>query len=132
MILTGARHGRAWSTASRTSAAAPCRCWAVAALLGGGAALLGVYAWHAAAHAARDPRPEAVPDPTFFASVVGGAFMRMGMGATPFLLALLLQVAFGLSPLQAGTDDLRQRRRRPGDEDQRAADPGPVRLQATR
>ena len=28
--------------------------------------------------------------------------MRMGMGATPFLLALLLQVAFGLPPLQAG------------------------------
>jgi hypothetical protein len=28
--------------------------------------------------------------------------MRMGMGATPFLLALLLQVAFGLSALQAG------------------------------
>ena len=28
--------------------------------------------------------------------------MRMGMGATPFMLALLLQVAFGLSALQAG------------------------------
>jgi hypothetical protein len=34
--------------------------------------------------------------------VVGGTFMRMGVGATPFLLALLLQVAFGLSPFQAG------------------------------
>jgi MFS family permease len=39
---------------------------------------------------------------TFRASVVGGAFMRMGMGATPFLLALLLQIGFGLSPFQAG------------------------------
>jgi Na+/melibiose symporter-like transporter len=39
---------------------------------------------------------------TFFASVIGGAFMRMGVGATPFMLALLLQVAFGLSALQAG------------------------------
>jgi Na+/melibiose symporter-like transporter len=28
--------------------------------------------------------------------------MRMGMGATPFLLALLLQIAFGLSAFQAG------------------------------
>jgi Na+/melibiose symporter-like transporter len=28
--------------------------------------------------------------------------MRMGMGATPFMLAMLLQVAFGLTALQAG------------------------------
>jgi hypothetical protein len=28
--------------------------------------------------------------------------MRMGMGANPFMLALLFQVAFGLSPFQAG------------------------------
>ena len=34
--------------------------------------------------------------------MVGGTFMRMGVGATPFLLALLLQVAFGMSPFQAG------------------------------
>jgi len=39
---------------------------------------------------------------TFFASVVGGTFMRMGVGATPFLLMLLLQGAFGLSAFQAG------------------------------
>ena len=40
--------------------------------------------------------------PTFFASVVGGGFMRIAMGATPFMLAMLLQVGFGLSALQAG------------------------------
>src|SRR5690606_26422377 len=39
---------------------------------------------------------------TFMASVVGGAFMRVAMGATPFMLAMLLQVGFGLSALQAG------------------------------
>lgn len=39
---------------------------------------------------------------TFFASVVGGGFMRIAMGATPFMLAMLLQVGFGLSALQAG------------------------------
>ena len=71
-------------------------------LLGVGLALLAVYA----AYARRTPH--AILDlnlfkiPTFFASIVGGTFMRMGVGATPFLLALLLQVAFGMSPFQAG------------------------------
>lgn len=40
--------------------------------------------------------------PTFRAAVVGGAFFRLIPGATPFLLAMLFQVAFGLSALQAG------------------------------
>ena len=68
----------------------------------GGALCLALYTWHA------KRTPWAVLDlsllrtQTFNASVVGGAFMRMGMGATPFLLALLLQIGFGLSPFQAG------------------------------
>jgi EmrB/QacA subfamily drug resistance transporter len=76
--------------------------WLVPATMGGGLALLGLYA----AHAKRTPY--AILDlslfriKTFYASVVGGTFMRMGVGATPFLLALLLQVAFGMSPFQAG------------------------------
>jgi MFS family permease len=76
--------------------------WIVPGLMAGGLALLGVYAWHA------KRTPYAILDltlfrtKTFFASVVGGTFMRMGVGATPFLLALLLQVAFGMSPFQAG------------------------------
>jgi len=39
---------------------------------------------------------------TFRVSIFGGGFIRLGLGATPFLLALLLQVGFGLSPLTAG------------------------------
>ena len=39
---------------------------------------------------------------TFRASVVGGGFMRLAMGANPFLLALLFQVALGMNALQAG------------------------------
>ncbi|HXV00537.1 MAG TPA: DHA2 family efflux MFS transporter permease subunit [Caulobacteraceae bacterium] len=76
--------------------------WAIAAMMGGGAALLALYVWHAARIA--DPILDLglLKIRTFTASVVGGAFMRMGMGATPFMLALLLQVAFGLSALQAG------------------------------
>jgi MFS family permease len=57
-------------------------------------------------HARRTPAP--VLDfslfriPTFRASVIGGFMFRLGIGALPFLLPLLLQVGFGLSPLQSG------------------------------
>ena len=40
--------------------------------------------------------------PTFRASVLGGFLFRTGIGATPFLLPLLFQMAFGLSPFQSG------------------------------
>lgn len=40
--------------------------------------------------------------PTFLASVSGGNLCRFAIGATPFLLAILLQVDFGMSALSAG------------------------------
>ncbi len=57
-------------------------------------------------HARRHPHP--VLDlnlfrlRTFRAGVVGGSLFRIGIGATPFLLPLMLQLGFGLSPLQSG------------------------------
>jgi EmrB/QacA subfamily drug resistance transporter len=75
--------------------------WQTPVLLGGGIVFLLIYAWHA------NHTPHAILDlklfkiPTFFSSIVGGTFMRMGVGATPFLLMLLLQVAFGMSAFQA-------------------------------
>ena len=39
---------------------------------------------------------------TFFASVVGGFLYRIGVGALPFLLPLMLQLGFGLNPMQSG------------------------------
>jgi MFS family permease len=41
--------------------------------------------------------------PTFFASVAGGFIFRLGLGALPFLLPLMLQVGFGMTPFQSGT-----------------------------
>ena len=76
---------------------------AVAGLVLGGAALLALYA----AHARREPN--AILDlsllnfPTFFAGVVGGFLFRLGIGAIPFLLPLLLQIGFGLSPFESGS-----------------------------
>lgn len=71
-------------------------------LLACGLVLLGFYVGHAAR------TPHAVIDLSIFrkasfqASVIGGGFMRVAMGANPFLLAMLLQVAFGLSAFAAG------------------------------
>jgi Na+/melibiose symporter-like transporter len=41
--------------------------------------------------------------PTYRASLLGGTLMRLGVGAGPFLMPLLLQVALGWTPLQAGS-----------------------------
>ncbi len=40
--------------------------------------------------------------PNFRSTIVGGTFFRLGIGATPFLLPLMLQVSFGLSPFESG------------------------------
>jgi EmrB/QacA subfamily drug resistance transporter len=77
--------------------------WAVAALIVGGLLLLMLYVRHAR-HA---PAPiidlSLLKLPTFYAGVVGGFFFRMGIGAIPFLMPLLLQLGFGLSPFQSGS-----------------------------
>ena len=73
------------------------------------AALIGVGALAAAAyvlHAKRTPAPildlRLLQRPTFRASIFGGFMFRLGVGALPFLLPLLLQLGFGLSPFQSG------------------------------
>nr|WP_210307033.1 MDR family MFS transporter [Paenochrobactrum gallinarii] len=38
----------------------------------------------------------------FRTSVVGGSIFRLGVGAVPFLLPLMFQVGFGLTPFQSG------------------------------
>jgi EmrB/QacA subfamily drug resistance transporter len=76
--------------------------WAVACLFFGGFGCGAMY-W---LHARRNP--DAILDlslfkvQTFTAAVVGGSFMRFAMGATPFLLAMLLQIGFGFTPFEAG------------------------------
>jgi len=73
-----------------------------AACIVAGAATLAAYAWHAR----RTPHP--VIDlalfrlPTFHNGVLVGSLFRIGIGATPFLLPLLLQLGFGLNPLESG------------------------------
>ena len=68
-----------------------------------GLAICGVYIWHAnrVAHPVIDLRLLRIP--TFRAGVIGASFFRIGIGAIPFLLPLMLQLGFGLSSFQAGT-----------------------------
>jgi EmrB/QacA subfamily drug resistance transporter len=40
--------------------------------------------------------------PTFAAATLSGGLARMGIGALPFLLAMLLQLVFGLTPFASG------------------------------
>ncbi|MBF9234044.1 DHA2 family efflux MFS transporter permease subunit [Microvirga alba] len=58
-------------------------------------------------HARRTPYPvlqlRLLKIPTFRASVLGGSLFRVGIGAIPFLLPLMLQIGFGLSPLASGS-----------------------------
>ena len=40
---------------------------------------------------------------TFRGAVAGGLLFRIGVGATPFLLPLMLQLGFGMTPFQSGS-----------------------------
>lgn len=57
-------------------------------------------------HARRTPFP--LLDPKLFrhrlfrSTIIGGSLFRIGVGAVPFLLPLMLQLGFGLSPFQSG------------------------------
>ena len=75
----------------------------VAALVMGGACFIAAYLVHArhTANPALDLTLFRLP--TFFASVAGGFIFRLGLGALPFLLPLMLQVGFGMTPFQSGT-----------------------------
>jgi EmrB/QacA subfamily drug resistance transporter len=57
-------------------------------------------------HARRTPNPllalDLFQNQTFRTSVIGGGLFRIGVGAVPFLLPLMLQIGFGLTPFQSG------------------------------
>ena len=60
------------------------------------------YFLHAKAHVAPLIDFTLMRVPTFKVSVIGGTLFRIGIGAIPFLLPLMLQLGFGLSPVQSG------------------------------
>jgi EmrB/QacA subfamily drug resistance transporter len=76
--------------------------WLSAALLACG----GVCVFFYMRHAKRVDHPiidfALLRIPTYAAATLGGFIFRIGVGALPFLLPLMLQVGFGLSPLKSG------------------------------
>jgi MFS family permease len=67
-----------------------------------GSALLAGYVRHALRHPHPLLRLDLLRVPTYRAGVLGGSLFRIGIGATPFLLPLMLQLGFGLDPLESG------------------------------
>jgi EmrB/QacA subfamily drug resistance transporter len=74
----------------------------VAALLGVGTASAAAYIVYARHKAAPILDLGLLKLPTFRASIFGGFLFRLGIGALPFLLPLLLQIGFDLTPFQSG------------------------------
>src|ERR1700758_2287779 len=74
----------------------------VAALVGVGSISMTLYVIHA--RRTRSPVLDfsLLRLPTMRAAIIGGFLFRLGIGALPFLLPLLMQVGFGLSPFQSG------------------------------
>lgn len=74
----------------------------VVALVAGGATFMLAYIVHArrTANPALDFTLFRLP--TFRASIIGGFAFRLGIGSMPFLLPLMLQAGFGMSPFQSG------------------------------
>ena len=73
-----------------------------AGLLGAGGLCLALYVGHARRidHPIIDLALMRIP--TYAMATTGGFLFRMGLGALPFLMPLMLQVGFGLSPLNSG------------------------------
>jgi len=77
--------------------------WPIAtALIVTGAVAFVIYLFHARRVAAPVLDFSLLRLPTFRASVLGGFLFRCGIGALPFLLPLLLQVGFKMTPFQSG------------------------------
>lgn len=75
----------------------------VVALIAAGILLLIIYVLHA--RRAKFPILELrlLKISTFRASLTGGSVFRIGVGALPLLLPLMLQLGFGMNPFQSGT-----------------------------
>ncbi len=87
-----------FTLAGRSLADAPLA-WSMVAI---GLLLCGLYVLHSRT----TPYPlldlSLLKIPTFRISLIGGLMFRVGIGAVPFLLPLMLQLGFGLSPFQSG------------------------------
>lgn len=61
-----------------------------------------IYLWHAKRTKYPLLDPKMLRYPLFRAGILGASNFRIGIGAIPFLLPLMLQLGFGMSPFQSG------------------------------
>jgi MFS family permease len=74
----------------------------IAALVGVGSVSMTLYVIHARRTGSPVLDFSLLRLSTLRAAIIGGFLFRLGVGALPFLLPLLMQVGFGLSPFQSG------------------------------
>jgi len=74
----------------------------IAEFFTGGLFCFGLYLWHARRRTAPIVDLSLFRLPSFRAAMGGGSLFRIGIGALPFLLPMMLQIGFGLSPLSSG------------------------------
>jgi len=74
----------------------------VIAIIAGGVLFLAAYVLHERRIKYPIIDLELIEIQTFASSTLGGGLFRMGIGALPFLLPMLLQLVFGLSPFESG------------------------------
>jgi EmrB/QacA subfamily drug resistance transporter len=77
--------------------------WVTATMLVIGAVLVYAYVRHARSASAPIIDLKLLNIHTFRVAVMAGSLFRIAAGAVPFLLPVMLQVGFGLSPLASGT-----------------------------
>jgi MFS family permease len=74
----------------------------IAALVAGGSISMTLYVIHARRTGSPVLDFSLLNLPTLRAAILGGFLFRLGIGALPFLLPLLMQIGFGLSPFRSG------------------------------
>ncbi|KAF1042749.1 MAG: putative transport protein HsrA [Herbaspirillum frisingense] len=72
------------------------------ACVAAGVLFLAIYVWHARRAKAPLIDLTLLKIPTLQAGVYGGSLYRIGIGAIPFLLPLMLQLGFGYTPFHSG------------------------------
>jgi hypothetical protein len=73
-----------------------------AGILVAASVLFGIAAWCACATCAYPRSISTLKVPTFSVTVITSSITRIAINAVPYLLPLLFQIGFGLSPFQSG------------------------------
>lgn len=76
--------------------------WIAMASTGAGVAAAILYGFHARWADAPLLDPKMFREPAFRATIIGSSLFLIGVGAMPFLLPLMLQLSFGMTPFEAG------------------------------